>query len=69
MIDRILRSGTRIIYLGITVVGLWMAVGGYPPPATGPPVQLAVGAILGILGLAGMIWPEKIRSGSGSGPD
>jgi hypothetical protein len=69
MIGRVLSFGRRILYLGITVVGFWIALGGYPPSAGGIPVQLAVGMVFGLIGLAGVIFPEKIRSGSGSGPD
>jgi hypothetical protein len=68
MIPRVLQTGMRVLYVLIAAVGLWIAVGGYPPPASGPPVQLAIGAVIGVIGLAGTIWPEKIRSGS-SGPD
>jgi hypothetical protein len=68
MIERLLRSGLRILSLGITVVGRWMAAGGYPPPATGPPVQLGIGAAIGIVGLAGMVSSHKVRPRSGGIP-
>jgi hypothetical protein len=68
MVGRLLQSGKRILYLGIAVVGLSMAVSSYPPPESEVPVLLVVGGILAVGGIAGVIWPEKIRSGS-SGPD
>ena len=63
MFGRILQFGKRIIYLGIALVGVSMALGGYPTES-GAPVLLAVGGFLAIVGLAGVIWPEKIRSGT-----
>lgn len=68
MIGRFLGWAIRIVYLGIAILGLSMVASGYPPSGSGPPVLLGIGGLLAIAGLAGMIWPEKIRSGT-SGPD
>jgi hypothetical protein len=58
----------RIVYLVITGIGLSMATSAYPPPAGELPVLLLVGAALTVAGIVGVIWPEKITSGS-AGPD
>ena len=67
MIKCLSRNGTRLIYLGIAVLGLSMAGSGYPPES-GLPAMLVIGGFLTIAGVSGVIWPEKIRSGT-SGPD
>lgn len=58
----------RVVYLVIAGIGLSMATSAYPPPAGELPALLLVGAGLTVAGVAGVIWPEKITSGS-SGPD
>jgi hypothetical protein len=69
MIRRVVRLGQRVIHLGIAVVGVVMAQGGYPPPPSGPPVLLFVGGIMTIIGLVGILWPGKVRTGGGGDPD
>jgi len=58
----------RAVYAGIGLVGLSMALSAYPPPPGELPALLLVGTVLLLAGAAGVIWPDKVTSGS-SGPD
>lgn len=68
MLSGLLRNGMRVFYLAIVVIGLSLAASGYPPPESDVPLTLALGGLLAVIGLAGVVWPEKIRAGD-SGPD
>ncbi|UHQ95980.1 hypothetical protein [Natrinema halophilum] len=41
-----------------------MASSGYPPPESELSALVVVGGVLTIIGIAGIIWPEKLHSGS-----
>ena len=67
MIGRVLLLGVRLFYAAIGVVGLSLARSGYPPSGSDPPVMLLVGAALVVVGVVGVVWPEKVLSGSSTG--
>jgi hypothetical protein len=64
MVHRAIGLAVRALYLTIAAIGVSLALSGYPPPETGLPVTLAVGSLVTIAGLAGVAFPDKLRSGS-----
>ena len=67
MLVRLYHNVKRLIFLVVGAVGLSMAASAYPPSGSEPPVLLGIGAALVLLGLYGVLWPEKVRMWQTSG--
>jgi heme A synthase len=63
-LNDIRRLLLRALYLAFAAIGVSLALSGYPPPDTGLPVTLAVGSLIAVVGIAGLVFPDKLRSGS-----
>lgn len=64
MVLKFIGLATRLFYVALAVVGGSMVASAYPPSGGDIPLLLLVGAGLVVVGLAGAVWPDKMRSGS-----
>lgn len=63
------RETKRVLAALFAVVGVRLAMTGYPPAAGEPPVMLFVGGIMILGGVVGVIDPSKVFSSGGSVDD